>query len=480
MSFKTNDTVELNRLINLVHVPEVKREFNDLHCRLKDKDIQRHILDFKSRKRELFIELYKNRREGNVGANTAGDFYWFELTCYGPGDWRLTSAYPLHDVYIVPQYEILPQQVIEKIIDTPVNPHEVRSVFNLKSGFWRKVVDVKFCRLSEGFICGTVRLCKRLKGNIPRNKELNIAPRDFEMAFRKFYYLFSLQPGLIYSFMVDFLKVKMPGLKVMAGEGQDVNRAVPPVNIPGIGSPAQENKIQVPGENTAGEDVNLFDMIDAPKSNLLGRILQLQVQLSADYEYKKQVDDYEAKLKQIRQDLTGTALEQLGRSGQDPCSYPPLYWFELSPFRNDNWGMTRMRPMPTFVPYAYILPDAVVGRLARDIKRPGYPVGFYYPGDGKLLRPVKYWVVQLSSNHIVGIAVMDIDKIKEMHQFEDNPVVTGIYSAYWILDWYLHQNPDDVKELAFRFQESYSRGIFGAFDFPARDISPVNFMKKFL
>lgn len=33
------------------------------------------------------------------------------LTCYGPGDWRLTLAYPLHDVSIVPQYEILPNQV---------------------------------------------------------------------------------------------------------------------------------------------------------------------------------------------------------------------------------------------------------------------------------------------------------------------------------------------------------------------------------
>jgi len=57
MSFRKNDSVELNRLINLVHVPEVKREFNELHGRLKDNDIQRHILDFKNRKRELFIEL---------------------------------------------------------------------------------------------------------------------------------------------------------------------------------------------------------------------------------------------------------------------------------------------------------------------------------------------------------------------------------------------------------------------------------------
>lgn len=51
--------------------------------------------------------------------------------------------------------------------------------------------------------------------------------------------------------------------------------------------------------------------------------------------------------------------------------------------------MTRMRPMPTFVPYAYILPDAVVEWLPRDMPAPGYPVGFYNIGDGKLLRPVK-------------------------------------------------------------------------------------------
>ncbi|MFC2146358.1 hypothetical protein ACFLRT_03250 [Acidobacteriota bacterium] len=75
---------------------------------------------------------------------------------------------------------------------------------------------------------------------------------------------------------------------------------------------------------------------------------------------------------------------------------------------------------------------------------------------------------------------MDVDKIREMYRFEDNPVVTGLYSAYWILDRYLHQHPDDIEELAFRFQESYSRGIFGPFDFPARDVSPVTFMKNVL
>jgi hypothetical protein len=105
-------------------------------------------------------------------------------------------------------------------------------------------------------------------------------------------------------------------------------------------------------------------------------------------------------------------------------------------------------------------------------------VGFYNIGDGKLLRPVKYWVVRLSSNHIVGIAVMDIDKIREMYRFEDDPVVTGLYSAYWILDRYLHQNPDDIKELAFRFQEDYSRGIFGPFVFPTPDIPPLTFIKS--
>jgi hypothetical protein len=480
MSLEKNDSVELKRLINLVHVPEVNREFNELHDRLKDKDIQQHVVDFKTRKRELFIELYKDRWEGDGGANTAGYFYWFELTCYGPGDWRLTLAYPLHDVSIVPQYEILPNQVIEKIIDTPVNPHEVRSVYNLKSEFWRKVGNVKFCRLSEGFICGTVELCKRLKGNIERNKKVNIASRDFEMAFRKFYYLFLHQPGLIYSFMVDFLKAKIPGLKIMAGNGQEVNRTEPPLKIPDINLLMQKNSIQMLEKNTGPEDVNLFKLIDAPKANILGRILQLQVRLSADYEYKKQVDDYEARLKQIRQDLTGIALDQLGRSGQDPCSYPPLYWFELSPFSKSSWGMTRMRPMPTFVPYAYILPDAIVEWISRNMPLSGYPVGFYSIGDGKLLRPVKYWVVRLSSNHIVGIAVMDIDKIREMYRFEDNPVVTGLYSAYWILDRYLHQNPDDIKELAFRFQEAYSRGIFGPFVFPTRDISPLSLIKSFM
>ena len=480
MSLEKNGSVELNRLINLVHVPEIKREFNELNDRLKDKDIQQHIVDFKTRRRELFIELYKSRWEGDGCTSTAGYFYWFELTCYGPGDWRLTLAHPIHDLSIVPQYEILPHQVIKKIIDTPVNPHKVRSAFNLKSEFWRKVVNVKYCRLSEGFICGTVELRKHLEGEIDRKKKVNIAPRDFEMAFRKFYYLFLHQPGLIYSFILDFLKAKIPGLKIMAVKGQEVNRTETSLKIPDINLLMKNNSIQMLEKNTVPEDVNLFKLIDAPKAKMLGRILQLQVRLSADHEDKKQVDDYEAMLKQIRRELTGIVLEQMGRSGQNPCSYPPLYWFELSPFSKDNWWITRMRPMPTFVPYAYILPDAVVGWLPRNIPQSEYLMGFYNIGNGKLLRPVKYWVVRLSSNHIVGIAVMDIDKIREMYRFEDNPVVTGLYSAYWILDRYLHQNPDDVKELAFRFQEAYASGTFGPFVFPTQHISPLTFIKHFM
>jgi hypothetical protein len=273
-----------------------------------------------------------------------------------------------------------------------------------------------------------------LEGEIDRKKKVNIASRDFEMAFRKFYYLFLHQPGLIYSFIVDFLKDKIPGLKIMAGNGQEVNRTETSLKIPDINLLMQKNSIKMLEKNTDPEDVNLFKLIDAPKAKMLGRILQLQVRLSADYEYKKQVEDYEAKLEQIRQDLTDTALDQLGRSGQDPCSYPPLYWFELSPFSKDNWGMTRIRPMPTFVPSTYILPHEVVKWFPRNMPQPGYLMGFYHIGDGKLLRPVKYWVVRLSSNHIVGIAVMDIDKIREMYRFEDNPVVTGLYSAYCVLD----------------------------------------------
>ncbi len=255
----------------------------------------------------------------------------------------------------VDQYEILPPQVIEQIIDTPVKPHEIRFAFNLEAVFWRKVVNVKFCRLSEGFICGTVELCKRLKGHIDRKKTVSIGPRAFEMTFRKFHYLFLRQPALIHSFILDFLKIKIPGLKIMTGKEQELNLTEPAVNLPGIDEMMKENPEPMLEENTGREPVNLLDLIDTPKVRLLGQILQLQVRKSAGYEYKKQVADYETRLEQIRWDLIAKALEQLGRSGQDPGSYPPLYWFEVSPFWKGIWRMTRMRPMPDFVPYIYIL-----------------------------------------------------------------------------------------------------------------------------
>jgi len=213
---------------------------------------------------------------------------------------------------------------------------------------------------------------------------------------------------------------------------------------------------------------------------LLGQILQLQVQKSAGYEYKKQVADYETRLEQIRRDLIAKALEQLGRSGQDPNCYPPLYWFELSPFWKDNWGMTRMRPMPDFVPYIYILPDEMVKLISRETPSPGNIAEFYNGGDGKLIRPVKYWVVRLSSGHIAGIALMDMEKIREGYRFEDSPVVTGLYSAYWALDRFLHQNPDDVKELAFRFQEAFANGTFDPVVLPTPEISLLSFIRKWM
>jgi len=309
MSLKEMNSVELNRLINLIHVPEIDLEFKKLLDKFEDKDITQHIIDFHQRKWELFIELYMNQVEGGAGSRAAGEFFWFELTCYGPDDWRLTDTYPLYDIAIVPQYEILPPQVIEKIIDTPVKPREIRSAFNLEAVFWRKVVNVKFCRLSEGFICGTVELCKRLKGHIDRKKTVSIGPRAFEMTFRKFHYLFLRQPALIHSFILDFLKIKIPGLKIMTGKEQELNLIEPTVNLPGIDVMMKENPKPMLEENTGREPVNLLDLIDTPKARLLGQILQLQVQKSAGYEYKKQVADYETRLEQIRRDLIAKALE---------------------------------------------------------------------------------------------------------------------------------------------------------------------------
>jgi len=95
----------------------------------------------------------------------------------------------------------------------------------------------------------------------------------------------------------------------MTGKEQELNLIEPAANLPGIDVMMKENPKPMLEENTGREPVKLLDLIDTPKARLLGQILQLQVQKSAGYEYKKQVADYETRLEQIRRDLIAKALE---------------------------------------------------------------------------------------------------------------------------------------------------------------------------
>ena len=469
MNSENRNSVELKRLINLVHVPEINNDFKGLLNSFEGYEIQQHVKDCKTLKFELFKELYLSRMSGHDKYVSIDDLHWFEITSYGEGDWRLTMLYPHYHVMVVSQHEILPFQVIQKIIDVPVNQQEIITADNLESLFWRKSVDVKYCRLTEGFICGTVELNKRLKGEIDVKSIGELAKRDLEMAFRKFHYYIINQPGLLYPFIVDFLKSKIPGLRIKTINVWQDDFPVSPVQLQGAKVLLENFNLPLNKNDDPG-DVSLYNLVAAPQSESVGEIMHLRMQQTEKYEFRDEVKDYLSRLDQIRQTLTAKALREIGRSSEDKNAYPPIYWFEISPFSQGDWGITHIDPMPRFMSFYNILPDVIVSALHSIVKETGSTVKFFNHGGDKLIRPAKYWILRLNSNHIVGIVVMDINKIKKEYRLADKPLVTGLSSAYWILDRHLHLNPDALLEYAFRFQEAYSSGSFGSFVFPKSEL----------
>jgi hypothetical protein len=192
--------LDILQLLDMAHVPEVKTLLQSELKRIKGGGFKRHIDEYWEQKKKWMEELFNSPRQTVeiTAGKVPGNLYWFELTEYSYGDWRMTNIQPEPPLYSQP-YEVLPRDIIEKLADSLVNPEEAAAMDRVRSDLMDKDVDLRFVHYSSNFIMGTVRDSELRPQNFDGLK------KDKELAYRVFYNYFQKYPDSCIEFIREFL-----------------------------------------------------------------------------------------------------------------------------------------------------------------------------------------------------------------------------------------------------------------------------------
>ena len=171
---------------------------------------------------------------------------------------------------------------------------------------------------------------------------------------------------------------------------------------------------------------------------------------------QQKVDDYN----QRKQDYYKKMVTEANRESTQNKTQAPLYWFELTYFKTDDWGLGTMKPWPPqFEAYALLMPEVLMNIMAGyevdSDKINGLEVQLKTPVERKMnLRFVRY-----SEALIFGTLQEDINDIKDRiwskegfteAELKENPTL-----PLRILMHRMYQQPDIMK----KFVDAYATGF---------------------
>lgn len=195
-------------LINWVHVPEVDKIFSEVIEEIKSGELKHCLDEFEGKLKKYYDTLFVNSEKQEYET-----FHWYELTRYREWDWRMTvlRPYPPPDT---PPYEVMPRDIIAKITESLVNPEKTISLQGTCSQSLNKTVDLKFVRVSDNFLCGTVGLLEKdnLSGKSKYTKGGITLDGDIDTAYRVFSHYTHKYPQIREQFIREFNETMLPQL----------------------------------------------------------------------------------------------------------------------------------------------------------------------------------------------------------------------------------------------------------------------------
>ncbi len=428
--------VDLFKMIEMVHIPPV-----NTYLRKYIDKLGRPKLDEQRKKHEEKLESLKKAwlNPGLEAIDGVFNKYWFKLTQYREGEWRITDMKPPPPSSAF-TFGIVPRDTFPHLTSTPVDPDEPQFV-QVRSTSFKKELEFKFIRICETSVVGVCHLppgepvkpapVKGTRGEKGRQGKLANSYRVFYQYLRKY-------PDLVRS----FIKLQMTGTP---SEPAGIRDSV------GVVLKAEKAGEQWDGfTNSKGL---LYDLIALAQLPGFTRLLAYQVG-SAMEKYKTEIAAYEGRLHKWKEEMFLSSPWY--REEDAPLVYPAIHCFELTPFMEGDWGMTAISPWPPdFMPYYEFLSPEVMEHL---IDTEQYPVGpekdytlENYEAK-ELDKRLDLRFVRLSPFHVVGVVRENVESFRPLLETEFPSEEWDEETAYRRFFPRLYDDPDFYKQFINNFE----------------------------
>ncbi|MDD1648740.1 MAG: hypothetical protein LUQ42_05590 [Methanomicrobiales archaeon] len=207
---RQRDTVDINELIDLLHVPEVEKRLYLKIEELKSSEYENKITLYKQKVENYKNILFKNKKQHDTLAIEEGQPYWFELTRFKGCQWQVTRLEPEPPPYL-DILEIIPPDIIKLIDLSLTDPDKIESRCNILSTTFNITYDLEFVRCSAnhaiGTICETCRTPQSM--GIKLHEKAYLENNHIDFALKSFFSYMQKIPTIRTYFLNEFFsKIK--------------------------------------------------------------------------------------------------------------------------------------------------------------------------------------------------------------------------------------------------------------------------------
>lgn len=212
--------VNLKRLTAISRLPDAGNLLMLKLGKLMSGELVTDVREYEAKKEHLKNAMLRRIKTYGSAGSDRPEPYWFVLTRFVPGSsapesWAMTSLRP-HPPAFEPSYEILPQSLFRRLIDTPVDPDRVMGDTLTAETHFNKTIDILWVRYSPNCIMGVVRENIDYWKEVSAGKVEGIGDKSRGTFFAYYFLLFHhmrTHPGAAESFISAFTAQLLPKLK---------------------------------------------------------------------------------------------------------------------------------------------------------------------------------------------------------------------------------------------------------------------------
>ncbi|MCP5107959.1 MAG: hypothetical protein GY950_31510 [bacterium] len=199
-------------------------------------------------------------------------------------------------------------------------------------------------------------------------------------------------------------------------------------------------------------DVILFLLIMKSRLPEFNKLMMLKLEELKGGLLKDEIAAYMAKKEYYHKILP--LQECMNGSDNGGCSRP--YWFVLSKFFPDDWGMTKIDPWPpAFQPHKEILPESLFPDITGTAVDPGKVLGLSMTVPELLNRRLNVLWVRYSTNCVMGVVREEVEEWRQVlaggPKSLDSTDITSTAAHYHLLFHQMGREPELAKSFITRF-----------------------------